>query len=131
LLTVHRARATYDPRRSFEAWLHVIAERRAIDMLRQLLRRGAREVHAPAAYDSHADEAVDVSAGIQQQEKVDQVGEALSKLPARQREAVDHLMLAERTLAEAAALTGRSKGSLKVNLHRALNALRLKIDRGD
>jgi DNA-directed RNA polymerase specialized sigma24 family protein len=34
-------------------------------------------------------------------------------------------------LSDAAGLTGRSKGSLKVNLHRALNALRLKIDRGD
>jgi len=28
-------------------------------------------------------------------------------------------------------LTGRSKGSLKVNLHRALNALRFKMNRGD
>src|SRR4029077_4772717 len=36
LLTVHRARATYDPRRSFEAWLRIIVERRAIDVLRQV-----------------------------------------------------------------------------------------------
>jgi RNA polymerase sigma-70 factor (ECF subfamily) len=28
LLTLHRARATYDPRRSFEAWLRIIVERR-------------------------------------------------------------------------------------------------------
>jgi RNA polymerase sigma-70 factor (ECF subfamily) len=40
-------------------------------------------------------------------------------------------MLDEKSLADAAELTGRSKGSLKVNLHRALNALRLKMDRGD
>jgi len=52
-------------------------------------------------------------------------------LPRRQREAVQHLMLDEKSLADAAELTGRSKGSLKVNLHRALNALRLKMDRGD
>jgi len=131
LLTVHRARATYDPRRSFEAWLRVIVERRAIDMLRQLRRRGAREVHAPIAYESHADEAVDLSAGIERQEKFERIGAALSELTERQREAVDHLMLDERTLAETALLTGRSKGSLKVNLHRALNALRLRMDRGD
>jgi DNA-directed RNA polymerase specialized sigma24 family protein len=49
LLTVHRARATYDPRRSFNAWLGVIVERRAIDLLRQMYRHGAREVHAPLA----------------------------------------------------------------------------------
>ena len=39
-------------------------------------------------------------------------------------------MLEEHSLDDAAALTGRSKGSLKVNLHRALKALRLKADRG-
>jgi RNA polymerase sigma factor (sigma-70 family) len=130
LLTLHRARATYDPRRSFDAWLRVIVERRAIDHLRQLHRRG-REVHAPHAYESHADEAVDLSAGIERGEKAKWIGAALAQLPRRQREAVHHLLLEERSLSDAAGLTGRSKGSLKVNLHRALNALRLKIDRGD
>jgi RNA polymerase sigma-70 factor (ECF subfamily) len=131
LLTLHRARATYDPRRSFSAWLGVIVERRAIDVLRQMRRRGAREVHAPLAYESHADEAVDLSAGIEHEEKVERIGAALAQLPRRQREAVHHLMLADKSLDDAAALTGRSKGSLKVNLHRALNALRLKMPRGD
>ena len=131
LLTVHRARATYDPRRSFNAWLGIIVERRAIDMLRQIHRRGAREVHSPLAYESHADEAVDLSAGIEHKEKVNRIGAAIAELPRRQREAVHHLMLDEKSLADAAELTGRSKGSLKVNLHRALNALRLKMDRGD
>ena len=130
LLTLHRARATYDPRRSFDAWLRVIVERRAIDQLRQLHRRG-REVYAPYAYESHADEAVDLSAGIERGEQARWIGAALAQLPRRQREAVHHLLLEERSLSDAAGLTGRSKGSLKVNLHRALNALRLKINRGD
>ena len=131
LLTIHRARATYDPRRSFDAWLRVIVERRAIDILRQMHRRGVREVHAPLAYESHADEAVDLSAGIEHKEKVKRIGAALAELPRRQREAVHHLMLDEKSLDDTAVLTGRSKGSLKVNLHRALNALRFKMDRGD
>ena len=131
LLTVHRARATYDPSRSFEAWLRVIVERRAIDVLRQMQRRQTREVHAPLAYESYADEVVDLSAGVEHQDQVKRIGTALAELPQRQREAVHHLMLNEKSLEEAAALTGRSKGSLKVNLHRALKALRLKIDRGD
>ncbi len=42
-----------------------------------------------------------------------------------------HLMLNEKSLDDAAVLTGRSKGSLKVNLHRTLNALRFKMNRGD
>lgn len=131
LLTVHRARATYDPRRSFEAWLRVIIERRAIDILRRMRRRDAREVHAPLAYQSHVDETADPWAGIERNEKLKGIGAAIAQLPQRQREAVHHLMLNDESLGDAAALTGRSKGSLKVNLHRALNALRLKIDRGD
>jgi RNA polymerase sigma-70 factor (ECF subfamily) len=38
LLTVHRARQTYDPNRSFTAWLRTIAQRRAIDVLREVKR---------------------------------------------------------------------------------------------
>jgi len=94
-------------------------------------RRGVREVHAPLAYESHADEAVNLSAGIEHKEKVMRIGTALAELPRRQREAVHHLMLDEKSLDDTAVLTGRSKGSLKVNLHRALNALRFKMDRGD
>jgi DNA-directed RNA polymerase specialized sigma24 family protein len=47
LLTIHRARQTYDPSRSFTAWLCVIADRRAIDLLRRIRRQDLREVHAP------------------------------------------------------------------------------------
>jgi len=129
LLTIHRARATYDPRRSFEAWLRVIVERRAIDLRRQLRRRSVREVHDEHAYESHADDSVDLAGGIEQAERARQIGAALAGLPPRQREAVHHLMLDERSLDDAATLTGRSKGSLKVSLHRALIALRLKMDR--
>jgi len=131
LLTVHRARATYDPRRSFDAWLRVIVQRRAIDILRQMRRHSRREVHVPRAYESHADEAVDLSAGIENKERAKWIGAALAELPQRQREAVHHLMLEEKSLDDAAVFTGRSKGSLKVNLHRALTALRLKMHRGD
>ena len=131
LLTVHRARATYDARRSFEAWLRIIVERRAIDVLRQVRRHGQREVHAPLAYESYADEAIDHSVRIEHKDKAKQIGAALTELPPRQREAVQHLMVDDRPLTDAAVLTGRSKGSLKVSLHRALSALRLKVDRGD
>src|SRR5271169_4790036 len=55
LLTVHRARQTYDPNRSFTAWLRIIAERRAIDGLRRGGRTRTREIHAPLAYENHSD----------------------------------------------------------------------------
>ena len=40
LLAVHRARASYDSRRSFRAWLFAIVRHKSIDLLR---RRGTRD----------------------------------------------------------------------------------------
>lgn len=128
LLTIHRARQTYDPSRSFTAWLSVITERRAIDLFRRTRRQDVREVHAPLAFESHADEAADPAQGLAHADATGTVARALASLPERQREAVQHLVLEERSLADAAALTRRTKGSLKVNLHRALKALRGKMD---
>jgi len=127
LLTVHRARQTYDPTRSFTAWIAVIAERRAVDLLRKTSRHASREVHAPLAYERHADESVASVRTALGSEATRRLGEAVAGLPARQREAVQHLVLQERSLAETAAATGRSTGSLKVNLHRALRSLRARL----
>jgi RNA polymerase sigma-70 factor (ECF subfamily) len=124
LLTIHRARQTYDPSRSFTAWLRVIAERRAVDLLRQTGRRGARELHAPIAFENFPDASADPASGLRHADDAGRIGQALASLPARQREAVQYLVLEEQSLAEASALTRRSKVSLKVNLHRALKALR-------
>jgi RNA polymerase sigma-70 factor (ECF subfamily) len=129
LLTIHHARQTYDPARSFNAWLRVIAERRAIDLLRQLRRHGAREMHAPVAYESHADDGANPARGVEHAEAAQRVDEALATLPPRQREAVEALILKEQSLAEASLATRRSSGSLKVNLHRALKALRVRFER--
>ena len=128
LLTVHRARQTYDPNRSFTAWLCVISDRRAIDLLRRARRQDVREVHAPVAFENHADQAVDPAQGLVHADAARTVTRALASLPTRQREAVQHLVLEERSLADAAALTRRTVGSLKVNLHRALRALRNRME---
>jgi RNA polymerase sigma factor (sigma-70 family) len=127
LLTIHRARQTYDPSRSFTAWLAVLAERRAIDLLRKTGRHGVREVHEPIAYERHADESAAVPGPSIEPEVSRRLGEAVADLPLRQREAVQMLVLQERSLAETAAATGRSIGSLKVNLHRALKSLRARL----
>ncbi len=129
LLTIHRARQTYDPARSFTAWLRVIAERRAIDLLRQVRRHSAREFHVPLAFEGYPDDDADPTRGVEHAEAAGRVNEALATLPPRQREAVEALLLKEQSLAEAAAATRRTKGALKVNLHRALKALRGKLER--
>jgi RNA polymerase sigma factor (sigma-70 family) len=128
LLTIHRARQTYDPDRSFTAWLCVIADRRAIDLLRRVRRQELREVYAPLAFEGHADHAADPTQRLFRADATGIATRAIASLPARQREAVQHLVLEDRLLADAATLTGRTSGSLKVNLHRALKALRARIE---
>ncbi len=124
LLTIHRVRNTYDPARPFDPWLVSIAKRRAIDITRGVGRRQSREVYDEAAYEAHPDHQDDGEAALDSRDQASALHEAIARLPEAQQQAVRHLSLGERTLAEAAALTGRSEGALKVNLHRALHSLR-------
>jgi len=127
LLTLHRALPTYDPSRPFLPWLRAIATRRAIDCLRQRGRQGAREVHDPDAYLNHAagTETADIASLRHSDSR--RLRAAIATLPPQQRHAVEMLGLKERSLAEVAEESGRTKGALKVNLHRALKALRVKL----
>jgi RNA polymerase sigma-70 factor (ECF subfamily) len=124
LLTVHRARQTYDPSRPFTAWLRTITQRRAIDFLRSSGRKTQREQHAPIAYENYADTAPDPQGHLGHAGDVVLLNRAIAQLPASQRQAIEHLAMREQTLSEAAAATGRSTGALKVNLHRAVKTLR-------
>ena len=130
LLTVHRARPTYDPARPFLPWLRAIAQRRAIDALRSHGRRGGREVHDELAYLNHADTGsdADTTAGLVADGQ--RLRAAIATLPEGQRQAVELLGLQERTLEEASRRTGRTKVALKVNLHRAIKALRSRLSEG-
>jgi len=126
LMTLHAARASYDPARPFLPWLSAITRRRAIDRLRRAGRR-PQEVHDPLAFEAEVDPGPAPGAGLESQERGAALARAVAALPDGQRQAVEHLGLRELSLEETAALTGRSKGALKVNLHRALKALRASL----
>jgi RNA polymerase sigma-70 factor (ECF subfamily) len=130
LMTVHRARHTYDPARSFTAWICTIAQRRAIDALRHRGRQDRREVHSPLDYENHAE-----ADGQEPEATMDGRGPALraaiEQLPPGQREAIRTLALNQLSLEEAAGVTGKTKGALKVNMHRALKTLRARFGGSD
>jgi RNA polymerase sigma-70 factor (ECF subfamily) len=128
LMTVHRARASYDPARPFIPWLRAITQRRAIDRLRRSGRR-PREVNDPLAYEAEVDPGPAPGQGLEARDRAAALARAVASLPEGQRQAVEQLGLRELSLDEAAELTGRSKGALKVNLHRALKALRTSLTR--
>ncbi len=126
LITLHGARAAYDPSRSFMAWLTAITQRRAIDILRKQGRRGAREVYAPLAAETHPAESNPEAEALRNSE-TRQLRAAVAELPAGQREAVETLALEENSLEDASKRTGRTKPALKVNLHRAIKTLRARM----
>ena len=131
LLTIHQARQTYDPNRSFTAWLRTIAQRRAVDGLRRGGRTESREVYAPHGYENHSDPSGDPEEAAIQIDHAEIRDSAIGKLSAGQREAVEQLALQSQTLAQAATATGRSTGSLRVDWHRALKALRAQLSGKD
>jgi RNA polymerase sigma-70 factor (ECF subfamily) len=122
LLSLHAARATYDPRRPFTPWLMSIAHHRMVDRARLHTRVWANEV----LVDEFADSAFDEVPGLPDSEYGDpeQVRQAVKGLPAGQRTAIELLKLRELSLKEAANVSGMSVSALKVAAHRAIKALR-------
>lgn len=127
LLTVHRVRHTYDPSRPFLPWLRAIAQRRSIDVMRQQARRQRREVQDQHHYDAYPDQAETAEEDLDWDDRRRRLADAVATLPEAQRQAVAQLATRGQSLDQVAAETGRSKGALKVNLHRAIKALRVKL----
>jgi RNA polymerase sigma-70 factor (ECF subfamily) len=132
LLTLHRVRHTFDPRRPFSPWLAAIASRRGIDGLRRRLRQTRYEVADATAQENFAREnfvqetfvGSQANNDLEQLRAAEEIRDLLRLLPARQREALEAVKLKEMSLAEASVATGQSIGALKVNTHRAIKALR-------
>jgi len=128
LLTIHSIRQTYDPTRPFGPWLVTIASRRFIDRLRRQGRVRARETPLTIEHETFSEPRAN------QEESTDrhELEGAIDHLPPRQRQAIWMLKLKEMSLKEAAAASGMSLTSLKVNTHRALKSLRkILVDRSE
>ena len=128
LLTLHRVRHTYDPTRPFGHWLATIASRRSIDALRRRGRREKIEVFDEFAYETFSDPEANREMSVR--DEAPGLQTAIAALPDGQREAIELLKLRELSLAEASQLTGKSISALKVNVHRAIKALRTQL-KGD
>ncbi|WP_207541132.1 RNA polymerase sigma factor [Sabulicella rubraurantiaca] len=126
LLTLHRQRHTYDPSRPFLPWLIALCERRCVDRTRRLRRRHGREVavgeFAEILPDLRADEAGPARVAAAE------LRVAVEALPETQALAVRLLKFEELSLGEASARTGRSVATLKMATHRAVQALRARLE---
>ncbi len=123
LLTLHRVRQTYDPKRPFSPWLGAIAARRGIDGLRRRTRVARHEISAELeSYETFADPSANID--VESVRAAGEVEELLKGLPPKQRAALEAVKLKEMSLLEASAASGQSVAALKVNTHRALKTLR-------
>jgi len=125
VMSLHAARATYDPARPFKPWLMTIAYNRMVDQARRNSRRTANEV----TVDEYPTDVADTNAGA----AVDRYGDpeelrhAIKTLPKGQRSAIELLKLREMSLTEASQATGMSISALKVSVHRAIKTLRTSL----
>ncbi|UQC72511.1 RNA polymerase subunit sigma-70 [Lelliottia sp. AC1] len=119
LLTVHRVRHTYDPDCPFLPWLMAITQARAVDALRHHGRTLRRETDTEEALTNVA--AVESVEHLDEQEELALI---LDRLPARQRQIVEHIHLQEMTLAQAASRHNLTISAVKSLLHRAITNLR-------
>lgn len=125
LLSLHAARATYDPRRPFLPWLAAIARNRMADAARVRTRRSVHEVAVARPPETFVLPHANTPEGRYGDPEA--LRQAILDLPRGQREAVELLKLRELSLKEAAVITGTSVGALKIAVHRAVRTLRTML----
>lgn len=130
LLSVHKARHTFDPNLSYKTWLFSIARFRLIDYYRKSNRQRSREI----SQDSFEDFFTQEEGAERETDRLDPevLLKALDALPPAQKEAVDRLKYREQSVREAAEAMGRTESSVKVLAHRGYKALRkVLLKRGE
>ena len=128
LMSLHVARATYDPERPFVPWLMGIARNRIADAIRRQARRAAHEQTVEQVPETFFDPGANMSADVYRDPEA--LRRAIDDLPRQQRRAMELLKLREMSLKEAAAVSGTSVGALKIAVHRAMGTLREVLSKG-
>jgi RNA polymerase sigma-70 factor (ECF subfamily) len=116
LLTLHKARFTYEPSRPLGPWLFTVARNAILDALGKNRKFAEKEVPTETLPETGA-EADDGSLG-------DELHEALKSLSPLHREAVEILKLRGLSLEDAAKELKISVSALKVRAHRGYEQLR-------
>jgi RNA polymerase sigma-70 factor (ECF subfamily) len=119
LISVHRARHTFDPSRPFVPWLYAIAQNRAIDVARRERRVTSREqgvdvLPEPAPKSERGAPGIDA----------ERVRAALASLPARPRDVIAGMKFGDESVREVGTRLGMSDSSVKVTAHRGYKTLR-------
>jgi RNA polymerase sigma-70 factor (ECF subfamily) len=115
LVALHTRRDSYDQNYPLLAWLYAIARYRLIDHLRRAKHR--RHDTLDGFDPGEADPEYEASDARRD------VATLLERLPEKQRTAIRMVKLEEKSVREAAELTGLSESDVKISIHRGLKAL--------
>jgi len=126
LVSVHKARHTWDPSRPLAPWFYAIASHRLVDVWRRERRVSTRE----QARDDLEMATPGEAAGQWDEVDMSAVRAALAALPARQRDIVEGLKLREDTVRGLAAKHQMSESAVKVMAHRGYRRLRQVLSGG-
>lgn len=121
---IYRARARFDPRRSFGAWARRIATNLALEYLSR--RRPERSLDDSLRMPFPATQAKDPAMGADIRAKV---LAALDELPAKLRVTATLALIEERPYAEIASALGISINGVKSRVFRAVRRLRKSLER--
>ncbi|MCC5986224.1 MAG: RNA polymerase sigma factor [Pararhodobacter sp.] len=125
LLSLHRARASWDPTRPFLPWLVTIARNRLADNARRYARRNALDLAVRDITETFCD--VPTNGGAESVVNFLAVREAMNSLSPTERRAVELVRLREMSLVEAAEESGSTVAAMKVAVHRAMLKLRTAL----
>jgi RNA polymerase sigma-70 factor, ECF subfamily len=123
LLTVHRARHTYDPGRPFAPWFYAIVQSRLVDALRSRKRVSTREIVDRAALERQPAPAPEGG----RSDVSEQLARAVSNLPRVQREVVSLLKYEDLSVRDVAKRLGMSEAAVKTTAHRGYKMLRKTV----
>ncbi len=123
LLSVHRARHTYDHARPFLPWFHAILRFRLTDALRKIYKTKEFEALDPEA--GYPDPSpVTFGEAPANEDLAESLEAALGQLTDKQRRIVRSLKVDGLSIKETAAREGMSESAVKVSAHRAYKAMR-------
>jgi len=124
LLTVHRARHTYDPRRPFGPWLQAITHSRVVDTVRRTRRHARHETVLDVEPASAPESQASVPRARHDLEA------AMHQLPPQQRRVIRMLKFDGMSASEVARALGLSVSNVKVVAHRGYKAMRQRLKGG-
>lgn len=117
LMTIHRARHTYDPNRPFEPWLYSITRNTVFDHL----RKNRRKIELETLVGEHFAIEAEPDSSAEEQKILKT---ALNSLPQAQRQAVQLIKLQGLSIQDAAKKVGVTESAMKVRAHRGYQGLK-------